>query len=328
MEVGASKRGDKPTPATVSILLHSGLPLEEFISIFFNYQFKQVSILLHSGLPLEVTGFSSLFYLSHAVSILLHSGLPLEVGRTDLPVQDRRMFQSYFIQDYRWKTCSGSSYPAKIYVSILLHSGLPLEGSGYDSHTFSNWCFNPTSFRITVGSGQMFLFRDRVVLCFNPTSFRITVGRLAGIWGNRIWGLVSILLHSGLPLEGPGSIGRGQKGDEFQSYFIQDYRWKCARYSCRFNPGYCFNPTSFRITVGRMTGWGAWIRSVRFQSYFIQDYRWKTVAGTTSFRNTRCFNPTSFRITVGRGIVTGYFAAFNSFQSYFIQDYRWKYVFS
>ena len=61
-------------------------------------------------------------------------------------------------------------------------------------------CFNPTSFRITVGSDleRLLMPQNRG---FNPTSFRITVGSTGVDFVGIADVLVSILLHSGLPLE-------------------------------------------------------------------------------------------------------------------------------
>ena len=86
----------------------------------------------------------------------------------------------------------------------------------------------------------------------------------------------------------------------FQSYFIQDYRWKLVADVVVSVVGEGFNPTSFRITVGRTNGTHRHNREVRFQSYFIQDYRWKAIYRYTLPLAVCSFNPTSFRITVGR----------------------------
>ena len=89
-----------------------------------------------------------------------------------------------------------------IVVSILLHSGLPLEGRLAAALEQEYAGFNPTSFRITVGRCWRLWPITRGALGFNPTSFRITVGSSTSLGRrtNRDW--VSILLHSGLPLEG------------------------------------------------------------------------------------------------------------------------------
>ena len=43
----------------------------------------------------------------------------------------------------------------------------------------------------------------------------------------------------------------------FQSYFIQDYRWKNQNATLTAQADKRFNPTSFRITVGSLhSGWG------------------------------------------------------------------------
>ena len=87
------------------------------------------------------------------------------------------MFQSYFIQDYRWKNERKSSTRLFVHVSILLHSGLPLEDAAFAGAQTLN------------------------LISFNPTSFRITVGRASIAHPSRTAPRVSILLHSGLPLE-------------------------------------------------------------------------------------------------------------------------------
>ena len=62
--------------------------------------------------------------------------------------------------------------------------------------------FNPTSIRITVGRVLYQTLRVQRP-SFNPTSIRITVGSAGGRPGPSREGLgVSILLQSGLPLEG------------------------------------------------------------------------------------------------------------------------------
>ena len=136
----------------------------------------------------------------------------MEVTHWHLRAKLVAQFQSYFIQDYRWKWKERAGVAIYRPVSILLHSGLPLEDSSpLDEKTPNGWGFNPTSFRITVGRA---------------------FSALPGWAGRR----VSILLHSGLPLEAV-SVG-----------------------SLTTNTA-CFNPTSFRITVGSRTAYepnGEW----------------------------------------------------------------------
>ena len=184
-----------------------------------------------------------------------------------------QLFQSYFIQDYRWKRASRSTPEPPFSVSILLHSGLPLEGPRNRSHPAAN--------------------------------------------------RVSILLHSGLPLEASIPSAISPAFWAFQSYFIQDYRWKSSPSGSssitfqvsillhsglplevsRTYIGYSkregFNPTSFRITVGRPSSTSPSAGCSGFQSYFIQDYRWKWPGFRLPSPAGRSFNPTSFRITVG-----------------------------
>ena len=284
----------------VSILLHSGLPLEAGRASCFRMDgssfnptsFRitvgrvasdagrmkkgEVSILLHSGLPLE--GYQKpVQVLRDAVSILLHSGLPLEAAQPSFWVGGLPRFQSYFIQDYRWKLRGETDPDRQEVVSILLHSGLPLEGDHALAGGAASGRFNPTSFRITVGRAPPRFQRSRCHR-FNPTSFRITVGRsnlaavVSDLWRFQSyfiqdyrWKLqraerflidirVSILLHSGLPLEGGESTP--------DVLFAQSV-------SILLHSGLPLEESQFN-RYGVLTGW--------FQSYFIQDYRWKIYA--------------------------------------------------
>ena len=139
-------------------------------------------------------------------------------------------------------------------VSILLHSGLPLEDC-------SDMPYPPHWRR------------------FNPTSFRITVGRPLGLYQRpENGGFQSYFIQDYRWKITPDFLA--QLLSEFQSYFIQDYRWKILRQFTLVRHDASFNPTSFRITVGRLSG-----------------------SSIHGFIHTS-FNPTSFRITVGRSVVS------------------------
>ena len=112
----------------------------------------------------------------------------------------------------------------------------------------------------------------------------------------------------------------------FQSYFIQDYRWKSATRPkhprtciCR-----CFNPTSFRITVGRFICRADSYNEMTFQSYFIQDYRWKLRRAKGTRSSVRVSILLHSGLPLEECFLLPSVCYFLGFQSYFIQDYRWK----
>ena len=135
-----------------------------------------VSILLQSGLPLEALTDSPIFPSPHPFQSYFNQDyrwkpLCLSGTATGLP-----KFQSYFNQDYRWKASASRESGARFRVSILLQSGLPLEGSPVRTQScpvieFQSY-FNPG----LPLEEKAVAAQKQVHVRFNPTSIRITVG--------------------------------------------------------------------------------------------------------------------------------------------------------